>query len=117
MRQRVLFTLLLTAVILLAVDRIAAFFHKPTSDSKEVFIYTTQWCPYCESLRIHLNTHNISYIEYDIEKSISGFAGYWVLRARGVPVSVIGPSVVYGYDINKINQSLENLGFNLYQLD
>ena len=117
MKQRVLFALLLTMVILLAFDRVAAFIHKPTNDSKEVFIYTTQWCPYCDSLRIHLNTHSISYTEYDIENSISGIAGYWALQARGVPVSVIGPTVVYGYDIDKINQSLENIGFDLFQFN
>jgi hypothetical protein len=27
-----------------------------------------------------------------VEKSLSGFMGFWALRGRGVPVSVIGPA-------------------------
>ncbi len=117
MKQRFLVTLLLTAVTLLILDRAAAYFHKPNIDSTDIVIYTTQWCPYCNSLRIHLNNNSIPFTEHDTEKSLSGITGFWALRARGVPVSVIGPDVVYGYDIDKINQSLVNLGHNLKYLE
>ncbi len=117
MKNRILFTILITAIILLAIDRSAAYFHKPKPDSTDIILYTTDWCPYCNSLRIHLETYNIPYTEHDIEKSISGIAGFWALRARGVPVSVIGPKVVYGYDINTINQSLVELGYSPTLLD
>lgn len=117
MKQRLLVTLLLTAVTLFILDRAAAYFHKPSIDSKDIIIYTTERCPYCNSLRIHLNNHNIPFTEHDIEKSLSGIAGFWALRARGVPVSVIGPDVVYGYDIDTINQSLAKLDYNVNYLE
>ena len=117
MKQRLLVTLLLTAVTLFILDRAAAYFHKPSINSKDIVIYTTEWCPYCNSLRIHLNNHNIPFTEHDIEKSFSGIAGFWALRAKGVPVSVIGPDVVYEYNIDKINQSLTKLDYDVNYLE
>ena len=117
MKQRLLFTLLLTAVTLFILDRAAAYFHTPDADSKDIVIYTTEWCPYCNSLRIHLYNNDIPFTEYDTEKSISGIAGFWALRARGVPVSVIGPEVVYGYDIDNINLALMELGHKIDSTD
>ena len=39
-----------------------------------------------------------------------GFLGMWTLRARGVPVSVVGPNVVYGYRVNELVQAFDELG-------
>jgi len=113
MNKRILYILLSLSFMLLALDPSAAYFHKPNPDSTNIVLYTTDWCPYCNSLRIHLENNSIPYTEHDTEKSISGMAGFWALRARGVPVSVIGPKVVYGYDINTINKQLIGLGYSL----
>jgi len=110
MSKKILIRLLFSFLILIALDRAAAYFHKPNAQSKDIVIYTTDWCPYCKSLLIHFDNNKIQYKEYDVEKSIGGITGMWALRARGVPVSVIGPKVVYGYDIDTINQSLIELG-------
>lgn len=117
MNKIILIFILSTVIVLFSFDRGAAYFHKPTANSKDIIIYTTDWCPYCNSLRIHLDNYKIPYKEYDTEKSIAGITGMWTLRARGVPVSVIGPNVVYGYDINTINQSLITLGYSRELLD
>jgi glutaredoxin len=82
-----------------------------------VVLYTTKWCPYCRSLRLYLDAYRIPYKEHDVEKSLSGFMGFWALRGRGVPVSVIGPDVVYGYDMARINRSLAALGYQVEALD
>ena len=50
---------------------------------------------------------------YDVENSISGVMRFWALRGKGVPVSALGPDIVYGYDIEKINQSLVRLGYRI----
>ncbi|QMU61627.1 MAG: hypothetical protein GKR92_07925 [Gammaproteobacteria bacterium] len=113
MKKRILYTLLFTVIILLAIDRSAAFLYKPKPGSTDIVLYTTKWCPYCNSLRIHFQANSIPFTEHDIEKSLSGIAGFWALRARGVPVSAIGPEVVYGYDINTINNALIDLGYSL----
>lgn len=117
MKNRLLYLLLATAITLLALDRLATYMYKPNADSKDIIIYTTDWCPYCNSLRIHLNNHKIPFTEYDTEKTVSGFAGFWALRARSVPVSVIGPDVIYGYDIDNIDRSLGQLGYGTLTIE
>ena len=117
MTKSILYKLLFSFLVLFALDRGSAYFHVPSEQSTDIVIYTTDWCPYCNSLRIHLNNNKIPFKEYDSEKSIAGITGMWSLRARGVPVSVIGPKVIYGYDIDTINQSLIKLGYNQELLD
>jgi mycoredoxin len=98
-------------LLLFALDRYAAFAHRPGEDSKAVVIYTTAWCPYCAKLRTSLAASGIPYVEYDVEKSLQGQMGFWTLRARGIPVSAIGPKVIYGYDVARIAFALKDLGY------
>jgi glutaredoxin len=97
--------------VLLGLDRYAAFAYRPGADSRAVVIYTTAWCPYCARLRASLTTSGIPYVEHDVEKSLQGQLGFWTLRARGVPVSAIGPKIVYGYDVARIAVALQELGY------
>jgi len=99
------------ALLLLGFDRYAAFAHRPGEDSKAVVIYTTAWCPYCAKLRTSLAASGIPYVEHDVEKSLQGQMGFWTLRGRGVPVSAIGPKVIYGYDVARIAFALQDLGY------
>ncbi|HVK55305.1 MAG TPA: glutaredoxin family protein [Burkholderiales bacterium] len=111
-RKRLLFIALFLALTLLAVDRYAAFMHSPEPDSTRIVIYTTAWCPYCKMLRQDLAASQVSYTEYDVETSAQGQLGMWILRGRGVPVSVIGPKVVYGYRVDEIASALKPLGYS-----
>jgi glutaredoxin len=97
---------------LLAVDRYAAFMHNPEPDSTRIVIYTTAWCPYCKMLRQDLAASRVPYIEYDVETSAQGQLGMWILLGRGVPVSVIGPKVVYEYRVDEIALALKPLGYS-----
>ena len=99
------------AIVLLGFDRYAAFAHRPGADSKAVVIYTTAWCPYCAKLRTSLAASGIPYVEHDVETSLQGQMGFWTLRARGVPVSAIGPRIIYGYDVARIAFALQELGY------
>ena len=99
------------AIVLLGLDRYAAFAHRPGADSRAVVIYTTAWCPYCAKLRASLTASGIPYVEHDVEKSLQGQLGFWALRGRGVPVSAIGPKVIYGYDVARIAVALQELGY------
>ena len=105
--------LLLIVTLLFALDRIAAHLHLPKEGATEVVIYTTQWCPYCKALRKTLKNYDIPFKEYDTETSINGLMGFWALRARGVPVTVIGEEVIYGYDGQQITDALVNAGYTI----
>ena len=96
--------------ILLGLDRFAALVHRPSETSTKIVIYTTERCPYCKKLRRDLAASAIPYKEYDVERTLQGQLGYWALRARGIPVSVIGgPKIVYGYRIEEIQKALADL--------
>jgi len=111
--KKTLIFLLLFAVALFSIDRVAAYLYLPKQGSDKVVIYSTSWCPYCKALRNTLNQYNIPFTEHDTEKSLQGFLGFWALRGRGVPVSVIGERVVYGYDGQAITDALVDAGYEI----
>lgn len=110
-RRWALFTAAALALLLFSLDRYAALTHRPAPDSTRVSIYTTAWCPYCARLRAGLAASGIPYQDYDVERSLQGQLGFWTLRGRGVPVSVIGPEIVYGYDAPRLAAALDRLGY------
>jgi glutaredoxin len=111
-RRIALYVALVLALTLLALDRTAAYLHRPAADSKAVVIYTTVWCPYCRQLRSFLDANHIPYTDYDVERSFSGGIGMWALRGRNVPVVVVGADVIHGLDIAKLRESLARLGYD-----
>jgi len=58
-----------------------------------------------------LNGKCNTFIEYDVEKDLQGQLGYWALHAKGIPVSAIGPEVIYGYRVEEIRKALKALGY------
>ena len=109
-RKAALWTAFALALVLLALDRYAAWAHRPGAESTRVVLYTTAWCGYCAALRQQFAAANIEFTEYHVEKSLSGQMGFWALRARGVPVSVVGPDIIYGYREEALEASLAKLG-------
>jgi glutaredoxin len=73
----------------------------------EVVLYATSWCGYCEKTRQLLTAENVSYVEYDIEKSAEGLRQYEALNGRGVPVLKVGRTVVHGYNETDIRELLK----------
>ncbi len=111
--KKLLLILLIAVIILFSIDRLAAHLHVPKANSTAVVIYTTQWCPYCKAIRNTLTQYNIPFVEHDTEKSLPGMMGFWALRARGVPVSVIGEQVIHGYDGQVITDALVDAGYEI----
>lgn len=111
--KKPLLILLLFALIVFAADRAAVYLYSPRQGSDAVVIYSTSWCPYCKALRNTLTEYNIPFTEHDTEKSISGALGFWALRGRGVPVSVIGEQVIHGYDGQVITDALITAGYDI----
>lgn len=107
--RALLLVALALSLTLFGLDRYAAYTHRPQPGSKNIVIYTTSWCGYCKALRGALVANKIPFTEHDVEHSIQGQLGFWTLRARGVPVSVVGPQVIYGYQMEKMQDALEKL--------
>lgn len=83
----------------------------PGPDSKEVVLYSTAWCPYCNMLREKFDALNVSYIEYDIEQSIVARLKHLSLGGIGVPLTLIGDDVIKGYNQELISSKLSEVGY------
>lgn len=116
-RPKALYFLLSVAVTLLLFDRAAAYLHLPSRNASDIAIYTTERCYYCKQLRNYLDSSHIPYTDYDVETSLSGIMGFWALKGRGVPISVIGPDIIYGLDLGKVEESLIGLGYKPGKID
>lgn len=81
--------------------------------ARDIIIYTTTWCPYCKALKNTLDGYRIAYVEYDTEKSLTGFMVYNLLGRRGVPMTVIGGRVHYGYDGQLLTEALADAGYEI----
>ena len=109
--QKVLLAVALALALgLLALDRYAAAVHRPQPGATAVTLYTTEWCPYCARLRADLRASGVAYTEYDVERSLQGQLGMWALRGWGVPVTVVGEKVIYGYRVDQLALALKDLG-------
>ena len=77
-----------------------------TISPRDVTLYSTSWCRYCEKTRRFLDQANIPYTEYDIEKSTTAYRKYEQLGGRGVPVIRIGDTTIQGYDTKAIRKAI-----------
>jgi len=64
----------------------------------EVVLYATDWCGYCRKAKEFFAKNGIAYVELDIEKDGHARQMYQHLDGRGVPLIVVGETVVRGYD-------------------
>ncbi len=71
----------------------------------EVIMLSTGWCSYCYQARRYLTDNNISYCEYDIERSAKGEKLFNDVNGQVIPVLLIGNYSISGFD----EARLENL--------
>ncbi len=74
----------------------------------EVILYATEWCGYCQKTRVLFKENNISFVEYDIEKSTIGRREHKRLGGKGVPLLRINGKVIHGYNEKLILASLKS---------
>ena len=70
-----------------------------------VTIFVASWCSVCSGLEETLRAKSIPYITVDVEKNREAamfFQRFSQGRRAGVPLTVVGPYVVFGYDPNSI---------------
>ena len=72
----------------------------------EVILYATEWCGYCQKTREFFKENNISFVEYDIEKSERRRKEHKRLGGRGVPLLKINGKIIHGYQSQMILASL-----------
>lgn len=78
----------------------------PLDSEYSVTLYATEWCGYCKKARKFMAENNITYHEYDIEKSEQGSRQYKALNGNGVPLFVVNKEVIRGYNPKAIVAAL-----------
>lgn len=67
------------------------------SEPDEVVMYSAEWCGYCKKARRYFVANGIRFKEYDVEKSRKGQRDFKKLRAKGVPVILVGDQRMNGF--------------------
>lgn len=74
----------------------------------QVTIYTASWCPYCKRAKEYLNSLNVKYMEYDVEKDKDKAAEFRSKGGNGVPLVDIEGIIIKGYSPSGIKAALES---------
>ena len=108
-----LYGLLGLVALLLATDRLVVWRFNPLDSNppKAVVLYSTAWCGLCAQIRTCLRVSNIPFDERDVEKSMRASVEWWTLRVRGVPATLVGSELVYGFNTKKLTSTLGVAGY------
>lgn len=75
----------------------------------EVIMLGTWWCPYCYQARRYLTSNNISYCEYDIERSAEGEKLFNDINGQTIPVLLIDKYMISGFDETRLEHLLNRV--------
>ncbi|PJK10250.1 NrdH-redoxin [Lysobacteraceae bacterium NML08-0793] len=85
---------------------------KGTGSTGIVMLYA-DWCGYCRKLRADFKRAGVKYQALNVD-SPEGDAAMRALGARGVPVTVVGQTVVHGYNTERLQELLAPQGYRLH---
>lgn len=71
----------------------------------DVIMLGAWWCTYCYQARRYFHNNEISYCEYDVERSEEGKRLYEEVNGNAIPILLIGKHRLNGFD----ERSVENL--------
>lgn len=75
--------------------------------AKEVTIYSTPVCHYCQAAKEYFSEHNVEYIDHDVAADADKRQEMIEMTGQmGVPVIRIGDDVVIGFDQSKVEELL-----------
>ena len=70
----------------------------------KVVMYTAAWCGICKKAKKHFHKNSIGYVAYDVEKSRTGKRDYKLLKARSIPIIIIGDKRMNGFTPAKFDK-------------
>jgi glutaredoxin len=76
----------------------------------DVIMLGASWCTFCKAATRFFHDNGVHFCEYDIETTDYGRAAYEKLDGRGVPVILIGPYHLQGYDEGEVRTALSKQG-------
>ncbi len=84
----------------------------PASKYPRIVLYSVSWCPHCREAKEYLTSHNIPFINRDVElddKAMSDLTEKY--KSRAVPVIVIGndEKVIRGFNRDMFEKILKEM--------
>ena len=76
----------------------------------KIVLYSTSWCPHCKAAKEYFTSHNIPFINRDVEldsEAMQLLTGKY--KSQGVPVIVFGDDaeVMRGFDEKRFEKAVE----------
>ena len=78
----------------------------------KIVLYSTSWCPHCRAAKEYFTSHNIPFINRDVELDPSAMTALTVTyKSQGVPVIVIGndAKVLKGFNREVFEQAVSDV--------
>jgi len=75
-----------------------------------VVLLSTAECGFCNRQREDFRAWGVAFREYDVQTSDVGADAYRMLRARGVPIVIVGDERVHGYAPGRVRELLRDAG-------
>ena len=72
----------------------------------DILMLGTQSCKYCEVARAFFATHDLPYVEHDIEASEKHLQMFYLLGGKGTPLVIINGQVIHGFDETAMRRAL-----------
>ena len=83
---------------------------RPRNPAGSVILYSAAWCGYCDQIRACLVDRKVPFVERDVEASLRASLEWWALGVRGVPATLVGPELVYGFQTAELSRALAQAG-------
>ena len=77
-----------------------------TTEAPKIMMLGTQSCKYCYIARDFFNTHQLPFVEHDIEASDKHLQMFYLLGGQGTPLIIVNGQVIPGFDEAAIRRSL-----------
>ncbi len=74
--------------------------------ANQVTMLSATWCRYCTKARNWLVERDVSYCEYDIERSATGAARYAAGQIKAIPQIFIADRLIVGFDEEELKRAL-----------
>lgn len=85
---------------------------RATTGDSGITMVTAEWCGYCRAQQALFEQAGVRYRSIDADE-LEGQLAMLALGARGVPVTVIGQDVIRGYDVERLRELLQPLGYQI----
>ncbi|HEY0659870.1 MAG TPA: glutaredoxin domain-containing protein [Lysobacter sp.] len=83
-----------------------------TGDARIVMM-AAEWCGYCRKQQKEFELANVRYRVLDVDTP-EGDRAMRALGARGVPTTVVGQDVIYGFNTAELKDKLAPLGYRVF---